>query len=149
MIATMAQPSVRRPPIDVRPQDARVLQLLFLAPDDAKTRLAIRVERARMIEGVGVEDQPRCTPSEAALDRTVEQPRPDATADIVGRQAEEDDLVLVELEIADQRAVVAGDVQLVARPGDQRSERLAREQPALVPQPQPPDAVVEIEVLRG
>jgi len=39
------------------------------------------VERARMINRVDVEDQPRRPAREAALDCAIEQPRPDAPSD--------------------------------------------------------------------
>ena len=67
-----------------------------------------------MIECVGVEDHSGGIARQAPLDRAVEQPRPDPPADEIGREAEEDDLIVLEFEIADQRAVVAGDVKLVA-----------------------------------
>src|SRR5881392_2450164 len=102
MKPTMAQRSLRRPPIDVRPQRARVLQDLFFAPNDAKARLAIGVQSARMVDRVGVEDQPRRTARKPAFDRAVEQPRADAPADEIGHEAEKDDLVAVKLEVADQ-----------------------------------------------
>src|SRR4051794_30217263 len=110
MSPTMAQRSLRRPPIDVRPQHPRVLQLPGFAAHDAKARLAIGLESARMIDRVGVEGQARRTARQATLDGPIEQPRPDPPANELGRQPEKDDLVAVELEIADQRAVMARDM---------------------------------------
>src|SRR5205814_662497 len=110
---TMAQPSHWRPAIHVRPEAQRVGNILRYAPKDPKSRLAIGLEGTRVVEGVGVESElgmPQCKP---ALDAAVEQPGADAPADIVERQAEEDDLAGQQLEVADKLAGVAGDMQLM------------------------------------
>src|SRR5476651_463706 len=100
MFQTMAQPSRWRPAIHVRPEAPRVGNILRLPPNDMKSRLAIGVEGARMVEGVGVEGEPRMAPRKPALDAAVEQPGADAPADIAGGQAEEDDLAGQQLEVA-------------------------------------------------
>src|SRR5216684_2448622 len=149
MNCTMAQASLRRPPIDVRPQHAWVRQFLAFATHHAKACLAIGVERARVIDGAGVERQPRRATGKAALDRAVEQPRSDAPADIVEREPKKHDLVGVELEVADESTVVTRDVQLVAGPVDQGSEGGIAELPPLVPKPWATDAVIEVEIECG
>ena len=102
-----------------------------------------------MVERVGVEEQVLRAAGKAALDGTVEQPRPDAPPDIVQRQAEEDDLVAVELEVTDQQAGMARDMDLVSRAVDQGRKRLVAHDPPLVPQPRASHAVVEIEIERS
>src|SRR5258708_30648103 len=149
MNCTMAQAALRRPPIDVRPQHARVLQYLAFATHHAKACSAIGVERARRVDAVGVEHQPRRAMREATLDGMIEQPRSDAAADIVEREPKKHDLVGVELEVADESTVVTRDVQLVAGPVDQDSEGGIAELPPLVPKPWATDAVIEVEIECG
>ena len=105
----MAQASLRRPAIEVRPAHARILQVLLLTLHDHEARLAIGFQRTRVIEGVGVEPERRDTAGEGALYGPVEQPRADAVADVGEREAEEDQLVARQLEIADQLVVMACD----------------------------------------
>src|SRR5262249_21249508 len=54
---TMAQASLWRPAIEVRPEHARVLQILLLTPNDAKACLAIGLQCSRMIDRIGVEPE--------------------------------------------------------------------------------------------
>src|SRR5471030_721231 len=114
MPRTMAQPSSRRPAIDVRPEHARVREILRFAPKDAKARLAIRRERPRMVQRVGVELHADRTSGQSALDGAVEQPGPNALADIARREAEEGYLVVLQLEVTDEVAVMTRDVDLMA-----------------------------------
>ena len=116
----MAQALLRRPAIDLRPQHARIAQFLAFAAHRAKPCLAIGVERLGMVERVGVEVDPRDAAGEGALDGAVEQPWADTPADVGERQAEEGELVVAQFEVADQVAVVAGDMQFVVRLVEQR-----------------------------
>jgi hypothetical protein len=99
-----------------------------------------------MVERVGVEVDPLNAAGEDALDGTVEQPRADAAADVGERQAEEDELVAAQLEIADQIAVVLGDVQLVIRLVEQCLQSGIAQQAALIPQPGTADAIIEVAI---
>src|SRR5260370_18783846 len=101
-----------------------------------------------MFERVGVEDQPRRPSGEAAFERKVEEPRSDALADEIEDGAEEGYLLLVELEVAGQRAVAARDMQFVLWPGEQRRKGIVGKQAPLVPQPRPADPVVELAIER-
>jgi hypothetical protein len=86
-----------------------------------------------VVERVGVHDKPRDAPSEGTLDGTVEEPGPNAPADVGQRQSEELELVAAQLEEADQRAVVARNLQLVAGLIEQRLQGVIAQQPSLVP----------------
>ena len=90
--------------------------------------------------------EPRRAARKGPLDGPVEQPRTDPAADIGQRQAEEDEFVAAKLEIADQIAIVSGDVQFVPGLGQQRGEGGIGEEATLVPEPGPADAVVEVAV---
>src|SRR5471032_89632 len=146
MFQTMAQPSRWRPAIHVRPEAPRVGNILRLPPNDTKSRLAIGVEGSRVVEGVGVEGQAGMPQRKPALDSAVEQPGADAPADIAERQTEEDDLAGQKLEVADEVAGVAGDMQLMGRRRQNMGQRPVGENAALVPQPRPADAVVEVAI---
>ena len=63
-------------------------------------------------------------------------------ADVAGRQAEEDDLVAAQFEVADQSAVVPRDMHFVVGPVEQR---LSRRRPAAGARTKarPADAIVE------
>src|SRR5215510_490114 len=102
MNLTMAQASTGRPAIDLRPQHARIAQFRRFAAHGTKPCLAIGVERPGMVERVRVQAEMRHAACEGPLDGAVEQPGPDALADIVERQPEEDELVAAQLEVADQ-----------------------------------------------
>ena len=97
-----------------------------------------------MVERVGVEVEPRPALGEGAFDRAVEQPGADAPADMAERQAEEDQFLVAQLEVADEVAALARDVQLVIGLVEQGLEVCLSKELALVPQPWPADAVVEI-----
>src|SRR5471032_807362 len=101
MFQTMAQPSHWRPAIHVRPKTPGVGNILRLPPNDTKSRLAIGVEGTGVVQRVGIEGQPGMPQRKSALDAAIEQPGADAPADIVERQAEEDDLAGQQLEVAD------------------------------------------------
>src|SRR5471032_1997387 len=118
MPRTMAQPSSRRPAIDVGPEHARVLEILRLAPKDAKARLAVRRERPWMIQRVGIELHAGGASGQGTLDGAIEQPGPDALADIARGETEEGYLVVLQLEVADEVAVMTRDVDLVSLLGE-------------------------------
>ena len=103
-----------RPAINVGPQNARVLQFQAFAARDAKPGLAIGIQRFRVVNRVGVENQNPGATGKAALDCAVEQPRPDTPANPRQGETEELDFVLQKFEIADQVGTVAADMQLVA-----------------------------------
>ena len=142
----MAQATERRPAIEVGPHDARILQFHRLATHDAKPGLAVGAQRLRMIERIGVEQKPSRTRRKGPLDGAIEQPRPDAPADVGQGEAEEYELAVAQLEIADELAAVGRNVDLVAGPGEQRGQRFVRHQPTLVPQPRQADPVVEVAI---
>ena len=83
-----------------------------------------------MVERVGVEIDPRDAAGKGALDGAVEQPWANSPADIGQGEAEEDKLVAAQFEVADQVAVVAGDMQLVIRLVEQRLQGDIAQQPA-------------------
>ena len=102
-----------------------------------------------MVERVGVEDEPRRAARKGPFDRAVEQPRADPAADIGEGQAEKHQFVGGQFEIADQGAVMPGDVQFMPGLRQERGEVGIGQQAPLVPQPGPADAVVEIAVEGG
>ena len=86
-----------------------------------------------MVERIGVEGQQSRAARKSPLDGPVEQPRADAAADIGEREAEEREVVVGELDVAHQVAVVSRDMQLVAGLVQQRLQGIVGQQPPLVP----------------
>ena len=99
-----------------------------------------------MVQRVGIELHAGRTSGQGALDGAVEQPGADALADVTRREAEEGDLVVLQLEVTDEVVVVTRDMDLVSFLSEHVRQRRVGQQPPLEPQPRPADSIVKLAI---